>query len=82
MTLFALVAILMCLVALAGWANFMTLKLPHGALSLALALSLPRGDEPAVLLAVTYAVVAFSVAVQGLTFGPMVRKLSKSGKHA
>src|ERR1700761_144577 len=30
MTPFALVAILMSLVALAGWANTMTLKLPHG----------------------------------------------------
>jgi CPA1 family monovalent cation:H+ antiporter len=53
-----------------GWGGL------HGALSLALALSLPRGDERALLLAVTYAVVAFSVTVQGLTFGPMVRRLN------
>src|SRR5690348_12636413 len=30
MNAFALVAVLMSLVALAGWANAMTLKLPHG----------------------------------------------------
>src|ERR1700761_93768 len=30
MTPFALVAVLMSLVALAGWANTLTLKLPHG----------------------------------------------------
>lgn len=57
--------------AILGWGGL------HGALSLALALSLPRGDERTVLLAVTYAVVAFSVAVQGLSFAPMVRRLKK-----
>ena len=54
-----------------GWGGL------HGALSLALALSLPRGEERMVLLAVTYAVVAFSIAVQGLSFGPVVKRLAK-----
>ncbi|HWA30257.1 MAG TPA: cation:proton antiporter, partial [Rhizomicrobium sp.] len=54
----------------------------HGALSLALALSLPRGDERTVLLAITYAVVAFSIAVQGLSFGPVVRRLAELEKKS
>jgi monovalent cation:H+ antiporter, CPA1 family len=41
----------------------------HGALSVALALTLPPGPARPVILAVTYAVCVFSVAVQGLTFG-------------
>ena len=37
----------------------------HGALSVALALTLPPGPARPLILAVTYAVCAFSVAVQG-----------------
>ena len=44
----------------------------HGALSLALALSIPPVPEKALILALTYAVVVFSVGVQGLTFAPLV----------
>jgi CPA1 family monovalent cation:H+ antiporter len=47
----------------------------HGALSLALALSIPPNPHRGLILAVTYAVVAFSVAAQGLTFGPLTRRL-------
>jgi CPA1 family monovalent cation:H+ antiporter len=47
----------------------------HGALSLALALSLPPGPQRPLILAATYAVAAFSIAVQGLTFTPLVRRL-------
>jgi CPA1 family monovalent cation:H+ antiporter len=49
----------------------------HGALSLALALSVPDGPQRIVILAVTYAVATFSVAVQGLTFGPFAARLAK-----
>jgi hypothetical protein len=49
----------------------------HGALSLALALSIPAGPQRATLLVVTYAVAAFSVAVQGLTFTPLARYLRR-----
>ncbi len=49
----------------------------HGALSLALALSIPPGPERALLLSATYAVVVFSVAVQGLTFGPLVAAVNR-----
>lgn len=43
----------------------------HGALSLALALSVPEGPEKSLLLGTTYAVVAFSMIAQGLTFEPL-----------
>jgi len=56
-----------------GWGGL------HGALSLALALSLPAGPERALLLSVTYAVVAFSIAVQGLTFTPLVKWIERRG---
>ena len=49
----------------------------HGALSLALALSIPEGPERPLLLSMTYAVVVFSVAVQGLTFGPLVAAVNR-----
>jgi CPA1 family monovalent cation:H+ antiporter len=47
----------------------------RGGISVALALSLPPGPERQVLLAVTYVVVVFSILVQGLTIGPLVRRL-------
>jgi len=49
----------------------------HGALSLALALAIPQGPERALLLSVTYAVVAFSISVQGLTFVPLTKYLNR-----
>ncbi|HEY1422272.1 MAG TPA: Na+/H+ antiporter [Candidatus Acidoferrum sp.] len=51
----------------------------HGSLSLALALSLdqnfPNRDK---ILALTFGVVAFSIVVQGLTIGPLIRFLGLS----
>jgi CPA1 family monovalent cation:H+ antiporter len=52
----------------------------HGALSLALALNIPPGAARASLLTATYAVVAFSMIVQGLTFGPLTRALKRSAQ--
>lgn len=49
----------------------------HGALSLALALTLPAGEVKDLILSLTYAVVVFSVAVQGLTFAPLVQRLGR-----
>jgi CPA1 family monovalent cation:H+ antiporter len=51
----------------------------HGALSLALALSIPEGPQRPLILAATYAVAAFSVAAQGLTFEPLARALRGRG---
>jgi CPA1 family monovalent cation:H+ antiporter len=41
----------------------------------ALALSLPAGEMRDTLVAVTYAVVIFSILVQGLTIGPLIRSI-------
>jgi len=49
----------------------------RGGISVALALSLPSGEVRNVLLTVTYIVVAFSIIVQGLTIGPLVKFASK-----
>ncbi|MEM6730738.1 MAG: sodium:proton antiporter [Myxococcota bacterium] len=54
----------------------------RGGISVALALSIPRtlGDETIVerdaILAMTYIVVVFSILVQGLTVGPLIRRLA------
>ncbi|MEM7049345.1 MAG: sodium:proton antiporter [Acidobacteriota bacterium] len=49
----------------------------RGGISVALALSLPASPERDVLLTVTYVVVFFSIVVQGLTVGPLVRRLGR-----
>jgi len=45
----------------------------RGGISVALALSLPTGGVRDALVTVTYVVVAFSILVQGLSIGPLVR---------
>lgn len=54
----------------------------RGALSLALALSVPAFSGRELLLSLTYAVVVFSVVVQGLSFAPLVRALRPQGDGA
>ena len=49
----------------------------HGALSLALALSVPAGPARGAILAATFAVATFSVAVQGLSFPPLAAFLRR-----
>ena len=49
----------------------------HGALSLALALSVPAGPARGVILAATFAVATFSVAIQGLSFPPVAAFLRR-----
>ena len=48
----------------------------RGGISVALVLSVPKGSIGDVLLTVTYCVVVFSVLVQGLTLGPLVRAVA------
>lgn len=48
-----------------------------GGISVALALSLPDSDWKAPILAATYAVVVFSILVQGLTLGRLARWLGR-----
>lgn len=47
----------------------------RGGISVALALSLPAGEVREILLPVTYGVVTFSIVVQGLSLGPLLKKL-------
>ena len=49
----------------------------RGGLSIAMALSLPASDGRDVILGMTYAVVACSILVQGMTFGPLLRWLGR-----
>jgi CPA1 family monovalent cation:H+ antiporter len=46
----------------------------RGGISVAMALSLPPGRSRDIILTVTYAVVVFSIIVQGLTVGRLVKK--------
>ena len=47
----------------------------RGGISVALALSLPHGPERDIVLSLTYCVVVVSILVQGLTLGPLVRRI-------
>lgn len=47
----------------------------RGGISVALALSLPAGNERAIVITLTYVVVVFSILVQGLSIGKVVRRL-------
>jgi monovalent cation:H+ antiporter, CPA1 family len=57
----------------AGAASVLTWGGLRGGISIALALSIPPGPWRETLIALTYCVVAFSILVQGLTFGRLVR---------
>jgi monovalent cation:H+ antiporter, CPA1 family len=57
----------------AGAAGVLTWGGLRGGISIALALSIPPGPWRETLIALTYCVVAFSILVQGLTFGRLVR---------
>ncbi len=48
----------------------------RGGISVALALSLPAGFERDVLLLMTYVIVLFSIVVQGLTVGGLIKRLT------
>lgn len=58
-----------------GVTRLMTWGGLRGGISVALALSLPQGVEREIILAVTYAVVIFSILVQGLTLGSLAQKV-------
>lgn len=49
----------------------------RGGISVALALSLPESPEKQILLTVCYAVVLFSIIVQGLTVGRLAQRLTR-----
>jgi CPA1 family monovalent cation:H+ antiporter len=54
----------------------------RGGISVALALSLPAGQPREVILALTYAVVVFSILGQGLTIGRVVRSALSGSSEA
>lgn len=49
----------------------------RGAISVAMALSLPAGEYRSVILAITYGVVIFSIIVQGLTISRLIKRYGK-----
>jgi len=59
-----------------GTVRIMTWGGLRGGISVALALSVPPGPERDLIIAVTYVIVVFSILVQGLTLGRMVRRLA------
>jgi CPA1 family monovalent cation:H+ antiporter len=56
----------------AGATTIMTWGGLRGGISVALALSLPQGEARDAIVTVTYAVVAFSILVQGLTLNRVI----------
>ncbi len=61
----------------AGATRILTWGGLRGGISVALALSLPPGPDRAVVVAITYVVVVFSIVVQGLTVGRLVRATAR-----
>ena len=51
----------------------------RGGISVALALSLPFGPHRGVILVMTYIVVVFSIIVQGLSLGKLVKRIYPDG---
>lgn len=72
------------LATLGGWLRFdkgagviLTWAAVRGAISAALALSVPYGEERELILAATYAVILFSSIVQGLSLARVIRKTTR-----
>lgn len=53
----------------------------RGGISVALALSLPAGEGRDIVLALTYMVVIFSILIQGLSIGAVVKSLHQTSNH-
>ena len=65
-----------------GVTRLMTWGGLRGGISVALALSLPKGNEREVILAVTYAIVIFSILVQGLTLSSLAKQVQVEALRA
>jgi CPA1 family monovalent cation:H+ antiporter len=62
------------IIALLTWSGL------RGGISVALALSLPPGNHRDLAVAMTYAVVVFSVLVQGMTIAPLARRITREDR--
>jgi CPA1 family monovalent cation:H+ antiporter len=62
----------------AGTIRVLTWGALRGGISVALALSLPKSPQRDLLLTVTYVVVIFSIVIQGLTVGSVIRHVTDS----
>ncbi len=82
-TLFArALSVCIPMVMLSRWQSFGKGEAPvliwgglRGGIAVALALSLPASEYTSAILSVTFAVVLFSIIVQGLTVAPLIRKV-------
>ncbi|WP_256672353.1 cation:proton antiporter [Pseudomonas sp. ANT_J12] len=52
----------------------------RGGISVALALSLPRGEARDLVVSLTYLVVVFSILIQGMSIGILVKRVNPCGK--
>jgi CPA1 family monovalent cation:H+ antiporter len=79
-------AVFVPITVLSRWRTFTTGAVPiltwgglRGGIAVALALSLPTNEYKATILTITYAVVLFSIIVQGLTIKTLVERIVPKG---